>query len=146
MALTVTFAIISLLGAPSAQWTRPRPYENQKPNVADVRRAEAWDIHPPRDGDEADYIRISTLNCRTIPIRTFDLKNEGWDLEAVVQCRYKIAIKDDDSWQQPIRKTRVLTYRRHACGDEGQEADLWCLYWHLDNSAATPSPGDRSKP
>ena len=133
MLLSLTFAMTPLLLADSSiPFDRAHPHENSKPNVEAIQQAEAWDRDLDYLENESNLIRISKLRCDNIPIRKFAPNGSEWNLEAVARCRYEVTLNNGHGWDRPVQKTEMLTYKRQACGEEGQETDLWCYFWYLE--------------
>jgi hypothetical protein len=74
-------------------------------------------------------VKVESLACTPLSARRIDSWKQ-WDSVGGARCSFRYATGADafSTWS---RLTRTLAYRKHGCGDEGQEADLWCLTWNV---------------
>jgi hypothetical protein len=106
--------------------------DRDKPNIAAVEEVLNRDVSPASGGPATKRLRISSLRCRAVPIKQLDPQGTRSTLEAVARCSYKISRADADGRNLQTAESAIFVYEKHACGEPGQEADMWCLYWSRD--------------
>jgi hypothetical protein len=107
--------------------------DRDKPNIATVEEVLNRDVSLGSGAPTTSRFRISSLRCRAVPIKQLDPQGTRRTLEAVARCSYKIYRADAGDWDPRTIESAIFVYERHACGEPGQEADMWCLYWSRDN-------------
>jgi hypothetical protein len=78
--------------------------------------------------NEPEKVKVRIVACRALSAKTIRAWNL-WNAEGGARCTYSYAIPDPQGSFRWRRTTEVLVLQRSACGDEGQEADLWCFNW-----------------